>query len=895
MENKENMTTQKNVKSSKAKMAGLKSSFAIGDDVVMTSFGRGNDAVVEKRISGGEVTDVNTAKPVFSVKVSSEKKFELSSKALSETAISDTPTDRKGMDAIRAKDMLEKKYFGKTFDDNVHIQIIYNIIDVLKILTVHSNNIVYELDNMFRRSEDEFDDFIGYMSTGKNYDDWCDECARARDLEKRGLLEKGSSAEKTLKMEKLFDEFVKMPQLSYFGNALYTCRFDKKTKKEVWELKPREELYAIIAMLGMVRQICTHSHMGAAAKLTNGDAWLYNLETLDDVDYLYLDVLDGIYEKAVKAVNSDFFKNNSRSNFAILKAIYPEMGEDEMIKKFYDFVVLKSYKSLGFSVKRLREAMLGITDRLTDEILSQKYDSVRSKLYQLFDFAIVRYFEANGELVDETVAKLRLAQNDDEKKNAVYAGLAAAVWPKINAAVNVIVRKMTGDEIRALNKGGEKIAYREIAGMLSPDAPRFCELVYLLSMFLDGKEINDLITTLINKFENIGSFLKTAGELGLDTAFVPDYKMFEYADNIATNLRDINSFCRMQKVLPNAKKVMYREAVEVLGVDMSDTELDALVDKLLNIGESGKKLAGETGLRNFIASNVIESWRFRYLIRYSNSKKVRAIAANKALVDFQLSRLPQMQIERYYVACMGKSDIPMEEKREYLSGLITGISFDEFKNVKQNTRGATREQMLEKQKKQGIISLYLTILYLITKNLVYVNSRYVMAFSAWQRDTHLYFKNSQNGQYFDLTKHFIANGWLKAHPCKYLAEDMAMTSLDAVRSFRNCAAHLNVVRNLNTYIGEIKEITSYYAIYHYVMQRMIGAAMVKFGKTLTAKEQKWLDAVSRYGTYSKDFVKALCTPFGYNLPRFKNLSICDLFDRNEMRETTETGEIKAEE
>ncbi|MBO4501142.1 MAG: hypothetical protein J5760_02775, partial [Clostridia bacterium] len=39
-------------------------------------------------------------------------------------------------------------------------------------------------------------------------------------------------------------------------------------------------------------------------------------------------------------------------------------------------------------------------------------------------------------------------------------------------------------------------------------------------------------------------------------------------------------------------------------------------------------------------------------------------------------------------------------------------------------------------------------------------------------------------------------------------------------------------------------------------------------------------------TYNKDLVKALCVPFAYNLPRFKNLSIEILFDRNETREKT---------
>lgn len=40
------------------------------------------------------------------------------------------------------------------------------------------------------------------------------------------------------------------------------------------------------------------------------------------------------------------------------------------------------------------------------------------------------------------------------------------------------------------------------------------------------------------------------------------------------------------------------------------------------------------------------------------------------------------------------------------------------------------------------------------------------------------------------------------------------------------------------------------------------------------------DLLKNHG-YTKDFVKALNSPFGYNIPRFKNLSIEQLFDRNE--------------
>ena len=46
--------------------------------------------------------------------------------------------------------------------------------------------------------------------------------------------------------------------------------------------------------------------------------------------------------------------------------------------------------------------------------------------------------------------------------------------------------------------------------------------------------------------------------------------------------------------------------------------------------------------------------------------------------------------------------------------------------------------------------------------------------------------------------------------------------------------------------------------------------------------------------YCKDFVKALCAPFAYNLPRFKNLSIEELFDMHELSKEPEESMKEAD-
>ena len=61
------------------------------------------------------------------------------------------------------------------------------------------------------------------------------------------------------------------------------------------------------------------------------------------------------------------------------------------------------------------------------------------------------------------------------------------------------------------------------------------------------------------------------------------------------------------------------------------------------------------------------------------------------------------------------------------------------------------------------------------------------------------------------------------------------------------------------------------------------------------KTAEYLENLEKYHTYSKDFVKAYCIPFGYVVPRYKNLTINELFDRNnplpEPKEDKEKKEV----
>lgn len=881
----------------RAKAIGLKSTLRIGQDVIMTSFGNGNDAILEKKVVDNTVFDLNKDKPKFGV-APKEKEFALNGSLSVKPARSYPPAPDQGVDMLRAKDKLEQKYFGKTFDDNLHIQIIYNIIDIYKILAPYSTNIVYELGNITRFPGENERDYVGNFSAGKSYLSWLGDPQKNND-------------------RKFLREFSKQKQLAYFGSVFQILNGNEKPDKIAPVISHN---YAVLALIGTVRQICTHGYMSLENDSSrNQDARLFNLEELNGVDRSFITLLNDLYEKGVERINNGF-RDNLKTNLTILHRMYPQKTLSDLASEYYDFAIRKSYKNLGFSIRTLREKIMELQDPCLVFFSSTACDSVRSKLNSLFDFALTAYYKAHPDKIGLMVDGLRAAANDDQKKESIYRAAAPEAWAAVSQTIGTMRPYMNETRLRALTSNKYPDPERvdvpaRIDGMISGEGvPPFCKLIYMMTLFLNGKEINDLLTTLIHKFENIASFIDVINRLpGLagSASFAKDYRMFagEGSKKIARYLREINSFSRMQKILPKAKRTMYREALVLLGSDqLSDAELDAAVDRMLCLkpGPNGKMIkekGGDTGFRNFIASNVIESSRFQYLIRYCNPKKVRALANNRELVLFQLRRLPPEQIERYYVACRGQKEDLIEKRITFLADRIQELNFRQFEKVKQNDRFSSRQEKEEKAKLQGMISLYLTILYQLVKGLVYVNSRYVMAFAALERDRYL--MGLDRNDYLAVTKYFCdpenfkkagqtcpINGRARA----YLRKDREMANADMFLQFRNRVVHLNVIQSVDVYAGKLKKAGSYFGIYHYVLQRLIDDAIARSANGtapmhLTPEAEKWTEMVKKTDVYCKDYVKALCTPFGYNLARFKNLSIEALFDMNEPKPTKEQGEI----
>lgn len=869
-------------KKSSVKAAGMKSILVSENKTYITSFGKGNSAVLEYEVDNNdynktqlsskdnsniELCGVNEVNITFSSKHGFESGVEINTS---------NPTHRSGesspvrWDMLGLKSELEKRFFGKTFDDNIHIQLIYNILDIEKILAVYVTNIVYALNNMLGEGDESNYDFMGYLSTFNTYKVFTNPNGSTLSDDKKENIRKSLSK---------FNALLKTKRLGYFGLE------EPKTKDTRVLEAYKKRVYHMLAIVGQIRQCVFHDLS------EHSEYDLYSF--IDNSKKVYREcreTLDYLVDERFDSINKGFIQGN-KVNISLLIDMMKGYEADDIIRLYYDFIVLKSQKNLGFSIKKLREKIL---DEYGFRFKDKQYDSVRSKMYKLMDFLLFCNYYRNDIAAGESlVRKLRFSMTDDEKEG-IYADEAAKLWGKFRNDFENIADHMNGDVIKELGKADmdfdEKILDSEKKN--ASDLLYFSKMIYMLTYFLDGKEINDLLTTLISKFDNIKEFLKIMKSSAIDVEceLTAGYKLFNDSQRITNELFIVKNIASMRKPAASAKLTMFRDALTILGID--DKITDDRISEILKLKEKGK---GIHGLRNFITNNVIESSRFVYLIKYANAQKIREVAKNEKVVMFVLGGIPDTQIERYYKSCVEFPDMnsSLEAKRSELARMIKNIRFDDFKNVKQQAKG---RENVAKERAKAVIGLYLTVMYLLVKNLVNVNARYVIAIHCLERDFGLYkeiipelaSKNLKN-DYRILSQtlcELCDNGdespnlFLKKNKRLRKCVEVDINNADSsmTRKYRNCIAHLTVVRELKEYIGDIRTVDSYFSIYHYVMQRCITK---REDDTKQEEKIKYEDDLLKNHGYTKDFVKALNSPFGYNIPRFKNLSIEQLFDRNE--------------
>lgn len=841
------------MKKSKVKLNGVKAVYHISPDVrVIAAFGRGNNSVLDKHIENGSVEElqnhsdieVNISRKTYSFRKKSLKK------AAGQFSVPDNTNDQLGI-----REELEKEIFGRKFDDNIHIQAAYAVNDIIKMLAVAANLAETAINGLDRENTEN--DMIGFCIIPHiTYQTYADD--------------------KRSKFEGFIEKVKTQGTFSYFPDIL-----PKFKKEESEEESDNEKLYYIMCIISLIRNSATHS------KSSNSDTTDYIFGEFNSVNKEALTATaDNLIKSKIDSINKGFSKNQKNNIYRLLKAeADTKENTARLIRRLYAFTIRKQDKNLGFSLKKLRECAIRSIEDMKG-LLGDTYDTVRSKLYTLMDFVVysyLKYHKDGKKFSKEMVEQLRAAESD-KVKDEIYRKEAEKLYNIgiIKALISDI--KSDFDQPKHGNvyyqpiNDGMKEAEKDF--ITTDQLSLFTKFIYVLCQFLDGKNINILLSSLISKFQQIEAFngdirklnlnIRDDGKIGYDSK---KYSIFEKSGQIADDLDRLRGVIKMDINDLNAYETMIKDALRVIGVNESD--IDSIYKEYFNQKYKKNSVAG------FFRNNIINSRRFRYIIKYINPSDAYSIIQNENVRNYVLGRMNDAIIDRYAYS-VGVSTT-MQDKRKALSDILSKVKFDNFTsltyiNPKDRNKG---KKAKEREKPKAILGLYLTIVYIVVKSLVRINSQYVMAVYHLERDSRLCPGGSSNNPLF-MTKHYCdRNNHLLKEKHIVKLERYKNTTKTICTAYRNAIAHLSAVRKGVKYIGDIQKTDSYFGIYHYCMQKLLYSAdeqpFAYFVRSVFGDEKE-LDKL-RSGIYSQAILRALNYPFGYNPARYKNLSYEKIFMR----------------
>lgn len=857
-----------------AKAFGLKSTLYTNNDVYATEFGKGNDSLLVKKIYSNDKIE-NLEKSKFDIKSNNQElTISLNNGHSAQYGINN-PLRNPKADILGLKPILEKEFFGKEFNDNIHIQIAYCIQDINKILSLYSYNFIYALNSLTRdRDLNENTDIIASLPKNVKFEDYKNE--KANNIYNY--------------FEKSYDYLAYYPVFSKLGFKDNKLNHDNSFKRN----------YNILRVFSFVRNTIAHSDKNQYNMLLTLDK-----DMPDDLKKL----VNAECKTKINNLNNNFIKNSSKNIYIICKIL--GKSHKDILKDYYNFSVLKSNKNIGINIKRMRETVYSILySNYNINIYDKKNDSFRQKINMVYDYLIYQFLLNH---TAEIVEKLRASLNDTQKE-VIYDEYSIKF---VKEYKNKIIASNNSDKISKTISDTVKNRI-EINGSLNDvkvvdanDISLFAKVIYFVSEVLNRKDQNNLITALINKFDNISTFNDIlTDKLKQSPDYKDEYKIFNQACKIANDLRLVKNLTGSVVDMGNISKGLYKDALKSLGV-INEDECDKILDNMLNQDE------GKHQFRNFLANNIIESNKFEYVIKYLNPINAKKIIECEKLVESVLWELPDSMLQRYEATVIGNKQFNKEEAIYDLKLKLKEFDFNTLNNNKNLIITANKKVKkddkkgldckakanIEIEKIKALVNLYYTVIYLVIKNLVNINSYFILGFECFERDNRLLNKTLNISKIEECYNHvknniddnslFLVNKTInyysketsgkKKHICKWLIEDKK-NYVDCnfnLKFVRNSIIHMNVVTNAYKYLKDFnpilddlrqKGIPIYYELYCFVMEKYLCDKCDSIDL-----KNKYNNLLEKYQTYNKDMLKIILFPLAYNIPRYKNLTIRDLF------------------
>ena len=554
-------------KKSNAKRMGVKSVLSYGDrSLAITKFGKGNNAeLVFNAPNGGRDASVPIKTNDFTIRrIDDEIEFKAGLSREELESMLHNPTETVAEDKLKLKGTLEKEFFGQEYPySNVYIQLIHNILDVQKILGLYINDVIYTINNL-QASE--------FKLKSIKYDSETNDVAEEPISLYDRICYVDDVLGTSLKSEERQKEILAKlrPYLGFFGDAF---QIPKKKNKDGSLTSEDKHNVDVLKVLSALRHWTSHWGDDIVEKSypffdkdKSGDALIKGVGADWNI------VVDD-YKNKIDRINKSFLDNSTKNVKALYGILHLHSDADKkaLVQDYYNFSIVKQGKNLGLNIVKLRENMI---DKYYPEVKDKICDPHRSKIHTISDYLIYRYLKNHPEAVAQAVTRLQNSANEDQK-NCVYWRLANDLWTKLEDQLEPFFKASCvkcPEYVRGGKDAQDAIPSEWIDSvkLKSEDGIPFVMLLSLLCNFLEGKEINELLTAYIHKFENIQSFIDTLTELGEPVQFTQPYSAFnsmnnQFAKEAARQLRFLVSIGKMKPDLSEAKKPLYIAAIQTLG------------------------------------------------------------------------------------------------------------------------------------------------------------------------------------------------------------------------------------------------------------------------------------------------------------------------------------------
>lgn len=603
------------------------------------------------------------------------------------------------------------------------------------------------------------------------------------------------------------------------------------------------------------------------------------------------------------------FAKNNHKYFCILKDLY---NDEEVFNTFYEYIIFEDAKSLCISIQNIKKEISKIVD-ITQDVSKDNLSEYQNKFKTLVCFEITQYLKEHQSLLVEIQVGLKESDSDADKQK-IYEKCSQIFVKEFNGFENLrnSIKKFVGNTPK-----GQEFSFYPKSYLNNQSI--FFNAIYVMSKFLTQKESSIMFSKLLAKYNSIKSLLEIAGLVDLKinqdilkghkTLFALDVKDKNQENYTILQEYNVNKIIQQLKILKSIR------SKDVAIKDSFMNELSRIFDLFkckdigfdefknsLNLDEDQEQSMAKfklKPLKSYFRNEVYLSKQYQFISNFSSTKLCRQIMSNKNLIRFVIANMLDkdnqecLQMQNYIAKIYHdfKCEFVDIKSSEYL---LNQEQIDELVECLYNfTLDDVVDTIFKKTNKnyKVIVRLYITVCYLIIKNIVSQNSNYIIQIQDYEN---LY--NKINNIYeieakdrsikYDLS---VVNDFLEKSPNKTSRSYKQLVGLlqkDYIKNYVSKSEYanlLNVYRNMVVHMslfndlyevgfdfGSIENIKSYFGLYQTLVQWIIKETAIKVWGQDYYNQNFQKDNDKRYST---KLCIALNIPFAYNMSRFNNNTI----------------------